>query len=933
MAKKGKDTGKNSLADEGKEKKDWSEALSSSKSDSSKSAGKKSKPSKSKKEKDAEKAAEKEKKEAEKAEAKKRKEEEKAAAKEEAMAEAEERRRNMSIHRFLVLTNRSMTDQLKAYRGEYTDVEDAQFTVFNSLLEKKNPPELPEAFGDYEASRIAEVNALVADVKKFESVMARLALAGATTDEISSVAGFDVSKAGFFTGRDVGPKQIAEKIRAGALRDTLFDHLISSDVPNEDLLNSAYIAGKQKIGSVKDERAATKKQTRDQDLAARIEVAIKNEDERRSAAQAKRNQKAIEERRRNYADSLRARGLHEEAGKAEVGDFDELLTSQENWDTYSDKKYTVEKGRRTDEEARRKRDEEERKEREREAKRREEEARRDLEERRSNAADYFKSQGKNKFAAEVAVGMHDDFVRNNWEALSQDRYAIFKGQRQDRKQQEEEEERQRKEREREEERRRKEEQAQRLREQKELDQKRELWAQYQEYSADADGRRFTATERLGITSGAAGRDREFSGKSIEELEQMVAGAKDRASESESSRRNDSEQTRELKHIVRLLTGIRLTTAQSKSIMKRLGSFGGMDVVGTKIRMLLASLMAFKFLANAKEKEFAQGLKAGGELTSGSWTMKALAMSEEEKRDIKQESLAARRYNISNEEILQARQKTAAGIAALHNGDASFFKPLWNVGFPVSIPTDTKDFEEQLTKFLNNAAVSKHQKIAVMQALGRNEKQMMFSMNRTKAMADAEQETEQAIAADNKEEAVQMARSEVERRYEDRNRKIEASNIPFLLKWIPKLNNWFDKMNEASSIGYDEKTGKSTVSDYRNRSFFRDMAVHMLATALPGGIGVAAENIAQVTTVPKDIEITPPSMDDLDAASQRAKEIAEATNRSANAGTKNEINVKADYHIIGSRQDAEVIADKVRESQKGLAAEITNNNPTSELGGR
>lgn len=850
-----------------------------------------------------------------------------------AMEEAEKRRKNASIHRFLVLTNRSMTDQLRAYRGQYSEERDPQFSRFNALLDKKVAPEEPDSFEDFEAERIASVNALVADVKKFESVMARLALAGATTDEISSVAGYDVSKAGFFTGRDVGPKQIAEKIRAGALRDTLFDHLIASDVPNEELLNSAYLAGKQKIGSVRDERAATKKQTRDQDLAARIEVAIKNENERRSAAQAKRVQKDIEERRRNYADSLRARGLHEEAGKAEVGDFDEFLTSQENWDTYSDKKYTVEKGRRADEEARRKREEEERKEREREDKRREEEARRDLELRRGNAADYFKGQGEHEVAAEMAAGLHDDFIRDNWDKLSPDKYAIFKGQEKDRQVREEQEEQIRKEREREEERRRKEEQAQRLREQKELDQKRELWAQYQEYSADADGRRFTATERLGITSGAAGRDREFSGKTIDELEQMVAGAKDRASESESSRRNDAEQTRELKHVVRLLTGIRLTTAQSKSIMKRLGSFGGMDVVGTKMRMLLASLMAFKFLANAKEKEFAQGLKAGGELTAGSWTMKAFAMSEEEKKDIKQESLAARRYNISNEEILQARQKTAAGIAALHNGDASFFKPLWNVGFPVSVPTDTKDFEEQLTKFLNDATISKHQKIAVMQALGRNEKQMMFSMNRTKAMADAEQETEQAIAADKKEEAVQMARSEVERRYEDSKRKIEASNMPFFIKWFPKMSNWFDKMNEASSISYDEETGKASVSNYKDRSFLKDMAIHLMSQVLPSGIDMAVANIVSASTAPRDIEITPPSMGDLDAASQRAKDSAETATKSANAGTKNEITVKADYNITGSREDAERIKDAVSDSQKGLAAAITNNNPTNELGGR
>jgi hypothetical protein len=350
-------------------------------------------------------------------------------------------------------------------------------------------------------------------------------------------------------------------------------------------------------------------------------------------------------------------------------------------------------------------------------------------------------------------------------------------------------------------------------------------------------------------------------------------------------------------------------------------------------MLLASLMAFKFLANAKEKEFAQGLKAGGELTAGSWTMKAFAMNEEEKKDIKQESLAARRYNISNEEILQARQKTAAGIAALHNGDASFFKPLWNVGFPVSIPTDTKDFEEQLTKFLNDATISKHQKIAVMQALGRNEKQMMFSMNRTKAMADAEQETEQAIAADKKEEAVQMARSEVERRYEDSNRKIEASNMPFFIKWFPKMSNWFDKMNEASSISYDEETGKASISNYKDRSFLKDMAIHLMSQVLPSGVDMAVANIVSASTAPRDIEIAPPSMDNLDAASQRAKDSAETATKSANYGTKNEITVKADYNITGSREDAERIKDAVSDSQKGLAAAITNNNPTSELGGR
>lgn len=893
---------------------------------------KKTKASKQDAEKEAaEKAAAKEKKEAEKAEAKKRREEEKAAAKEAAKADAEARRRNLSIHRFLVLTNRSMTDQLKAYRGEYTDVEDPEFNVFNSLLEKKEPPELPEAFGDYEASRIAEVNALVADVKKHESVMARLALAGATTDEISSVAGYDVSKSGIFSGKGVGRKQIAARIRGGALRDTLFDHLIGSKIPNEDLLNASYIAGKRKIGEVKDDREAEKKQTRDEDMAARIEVALKKENERNASAEERRNQKELEERRRNYADNLRARGMNEAAGMAEAGTFDSFIS--DHWDYFADKNYGVVKGRRLDEEARRKREEAERKEREREEeaerKRREEEARRNLEDRRRNAADYFKSQGEHELAAETLVGRNDEFVNNNWDRLSNDNYTVYKGREQDIRAQQEQDEAERKERERDEERRRKEEQAQRLREQKELDQKRELWAQYQEYSADADGRRFTATERLGITSGAAGRDNEFSGKTIDELEQMVAGAKDRSSESESSRRNDSEQTKELKHVVRLLTGIRLTTAQSKSIMKRLGSFGGMDVIGAKMRMLLASLMAFKFLANSKEKEFAQGLKAGGELTSGSWTMKAFAMSEDEKKDIKQESLAARRYNISNEEILQARQKTAAGIAALHNGDSSFFEPLWKVGFPISIPTDTKDFEEQLTKFLNDSTISKHQKIAVMQALGRNEKQMMFSMNRTKAMADAEQETEQAIAADKKEEAVQMARSEVERRYEDSKKKIEASNMPFFVKWIPRMANWFDKMNEASSIGYDEETGKATITDYSKRNFLKNPDISTFLQTMPGLIGTAIS----LFTGPKPIEISPPTIDSVNAASQEAKESTETATRSASAGTKNEITVNAEYHITGSREDAEKIRDAVKDSQREVAADISNNNNVNELGGR
>ena len=870
--------------------------------------------------------------------------EEKESAKEAAMAAAEERRRNMSIHRFLVLTNRSMADQLKAYRGEYTDVEDPEFTLFNSLLEKKKPPELPEAFGDYEASRIAEVNALVADVKKHESAMARLALAGATTDEISSVAGYDVSKSGIFTGKGVGRKQIAERIRAGALRDTLFDHLTSSPIPNEDLLNTSYIAGKRKIGEVKDEREFAKQQTRDEDTAARIEVALKKENERNAAAEERRNQKELEERRRNYADNLRARGMNEAAGMAEAGTFDSFIS--DHWDYFSDKNYGVVKGRRLDEEARKKREEAERKEREREEERRrkeeeaernrrEEEQRRALEERRANAADYFRNQGEHEVAAEMAAGRHDDYIRDNWDRLSTDNYTIFKGKEQDRRAEQEQEERERKEREREEERLRKEREAQRIREQKELDQKRELWAQYQEYSAESDGRRFTETERLGITSGAAGRDREFDGKSIEELEQMVAGAKDKAFETGSERNYEAEQSRELKHIVRLLTGIRLTTTQSKKLMQKMGGVGGFDAVGSKIRMALASLMAFKFLAGAKEKEFARGLKAGGELTSGTWTMNAYAMSEEEKRDIKQESVAARDYGISNEEILQARQKVGAGIAALHNGDSSFFDQLWKVGFPVSIPTDTKDFEEQLTQFLKNPTVSKHQKIAVMNALGRNEKQMMFSLNREDAMAGAEKDTKQAIAAEKKEEAVQMARNRVERRYEDANRHIEASNMPFIFKWIPRLNNWFDKMNEASSISYDESTGKSTVTDYRNGgSVVKNLIYKNFLGTMFGPLGNIAADLIEPLTGNKKLEITPPSALDLNTETSRAKESAEAAQRLGNrSGSKTEVTVNAEYNITGSKEDAERIRDAVTDSQKKMAAEITNSNATREIGGR